>query len=158
MASPPGKILPDGGSARAKKNPEGIIPPGRMFCEVDGPPGRPFPKRSPRLSALLPVSREPHPYLDLPVVPRDPDAAATILPVAIPMAVPVIVIVVVMAPCALDLPVAGHTPPLDPGLVVARDPDLFRGVIQPRCGGIHGARVGMGVRNRVSQNSTSDRH
>src|SRR3989304_7444211 len=127
MASPPGKILPDGGSARAKKNPEGIIPPGRMFCEVDGPPGRPFPKRSPRLSALLPVSREPHPYLDLPVVTRAPAAAGTILPVAIPMAVPVIVIVVVMAPCALDLPVTWHPPPLVPGPVVDTDPTPFRG-------------------------------
>src|SRR4030067_228049 len=104
MASPPGKILPDGGSARAKKNPEGIIPPGGMFCEVDGPPGRPFPKRSPRLSALLPVSRDPHPYFDLPVVTRDPDAAGTILPLALPMAVTRIGIVVVSGAWALPIP------------------------------------------------------
>src|SRR3989304_9067537 len=104
MASPPGKILPDGGSARAKKNPEGIIPPGGMFRKVDGPPGRPFPKRSPRLSALLPVSRDPHPSFDLPVVTRDPDAAGTILPVGLPLAGPVIVIVVVMGPRPPHLP------------------------------------------------------
>src|SRR4030067_611851 len=139
-----------------KKNPEGIIPPGGMFGKVDEPPGRPFPKRSPRLSALLPVSRDPHPTLDLLVVTRDPYAAGTMLPVAIPMPVPVIVIVVVMAPYALDLPVPGHPPRLDPGLVAARDPDLFRGVIHPRCGGIHGARGGRGGGNRGPHNRAAE--